>query len=340
MKKIVAAVVSTITALMCASCSLFTGVSRYVVENPSSPVNALAFSPNSKTLVIGAEDGTITLWDIKTRKELRSIDFSNKYAVEDVQYSPDGSLLAVGSTPIYLLDTNTYETSAELNSGFVTSLAFSPDGSILAAGDASSNIILWDVAKKAKIIARYNIDCTIHELAFSPDGRYLAGATSCGTLLVLRTDTLGTIRMYRETAWGGIADVAFSPDGHSLLVGNSYEMKIILLDTSTWDRSSTFNVVEKSFLYVTDSSLPAVILSPDGSRLYTSTTNDLPYPQDRGTITVWDTSTWTKLKTIEDRGQYAILKMAFSPDGQYLAGSSYQGKIVIWKLDLPPQDKK
>lgn len=322
-------------ALMCASCSLFTGVSRSTLKNPSTPVNTMAFSPDIETLVVGAEDGSITLWDVKTRKKIRSIELSDKYPIEDLKYSPSGSLLAVGTTPVRLLSTDTYETVSELNSNMVTSLAFSPDGAVLAVGDALSNIVLWNVLTKDRIIARYNIDCAIQNLVFSPDGRYLAGSTLCGTLLILRTDTLGTMRLYREAEWGGIAGMVFTPDGKTLLIANTYEMKITTLDTSTWDQSGAFHVIEHSFLYVTDSKLPAIALSPDGSHLYVSTSNDLPYPKDRGSITVWDTSSWTQLQTIENRDPYAIQKLVFSPDGKFLAGSSYEGKILIWKFGKP-----
>ena len=67
----------------------------------------LAFSPNGRMLAAGNDDGTIPLWDVRTRRPL-------------------GELLPAGGPDI-------------------ESVAFGPDGRTLASGDRSGAIRLWDV---------------------------------------------------------------------------------------------------------------------------------------------------------------------------------------------------
>ena len=72
-----------------------------------------------------------------------------KGSVEEVTYSPDGSLLAVGSNiGIWLYDTETFQELALLagQMDWIHSLAFSPDGTILAGGSYDSTVRLWSVA--------------------------------------------------------------------------------------------------------------------------------------------------------------------------------------------------
>jgi WD40 repeat protein len=59
-------------------------------------VFSVAFSPDSKTLASGCQDGTIKLWDVATGKEQATLT-GHKDRVFSVAFSPDGMLLASGS---------------------------------------------------------------------------------------------------------------------------------------------------------------------------------------------------------------------------------------------------
>jgi WD40 repeat protein len=70
---------------------------RTVVDahnRPASWIVAVAFSPDSKLLASGQDDGTVTLWDAVTSKPITWKDLAS---LSCLAFSPDGKLLATGS---------------------------------------------------------------------------------------------------------------------------------------------------------------------------------------------------------------------------------------------------
>src|SRR5205823_3383662 len=62
----------------------------------SDGVNAVAFSPDGRTLASGSDDKKIKLWDVATGIQLRSLE-GHTSQVSAVTFSPDGKTLASGS---------------------------------------------------------------------------------------------------------------------------------------------------------------------------------------------------------------------------------------------------
>ncbi len=84
-----------------------------------------------------------------------------KGSVSDIQYSPDGTLLAVGgSLGIWLYDTHTGAEGALLieHTGSIQSVSFSPDGGTLASGSSDGTILLWDIAPFLPIIVNADVN--------------------------------------------------------------------------------------------------------------------------------------------------------------------------------------
>jgi WD40 repeat protein len=123
-------------------------------------VVSAAFDPRSdrSELAVGTLDGTVTIWDLRERKPLRS----QKLGILDVDalaYSSDGRRLAIGTngldarSGIPLQDVYVYdaETLRVLGQRFkdhdraVVTLAFAPDGSVLLSGSLDRTIVIHDM---------------------------------------------------------------------------------------------------------------------------------------------------------------------------------------------------
>jgi hypothetical protein len=63
-----------------------------ILEGHAGNVNAVAFSPNGKTLASGSEDRTVKLWDLASGEVIDNLKGYDK-PVRDVQYVPDGKAL-------------------------------------------------------------------------------------------------------------------------------------------------------------------------------------------------------------------------------------------------------
>ena len=110
-----------------------------------------------------------------------------KGSINEIAYSPDGTLLAVASSiGIWMYDMQTYQEVALLtgHTSSVNSVSFSPDGNKIATGSHDSTIRLWDVATGAHIRTLTGHTDIVTSVSFSPDGNKIATGSRDGTILL------------------------------------------------------------------------------------------------------------------------------------------------------------
>jgi len=111
-------------------------------------INALAFSPDGKTLAAAGDAGRVKLFDGATAKELRAISGLSKI-VNAVAFAPDGKALAVaGVDDAVSLFAVSGEPGAVLRAHktWIAAMIFSIDGKQLVSADQNANVIVWDRA--------------------------------------------------------------------------------------------------------------------------------------------------------------------------------------------------
>ena len=97
----------------------------------------------------GGNDNTITIWDLSTGEELRTLTVDLNWSVNSVAISPDGqTLVSGGDDTITIWDLSTGQELGTLtgHSYEVQSLAISPDGQTLVSGSGDGTINIWRVA--------------------------------------------------------------------------------------------------------------------------------------------------------------------------------------------------
>ncbi len=149
-----------------------------------------------------------------------------KGIIREIQYSPDGTRLAVASSiGIWLYDTATHQEIALLTRHMhsVRSVAFSPDGNTIASGSDDNAIRLWNVHGRKHQQTLKGHTAPVVSVAFSPDGNTIASGSD-NTIGLWNANTgkhQQTLKGHNGgVVSGGVSSVAFSPDGRTLASGS------------------------------------------------------------------------------------------------------------------------
>ena len=115
-----------------------------------------------------------------------------KGRIDEIEYSPDGTLLAVASSiGIWLHDAHAGHTLDLLTAQTdrVTSVTFSPNGTTLASGSRDGTIRLWDVKTRTLRSTLTAHTDTVLCVVFSADGTSLASGSKDNTICLWDTQT-------------------------------------------------------------------------------------------------------------------------------------------------------
>jgi microtubule-associated protein-like 6 len=108
----------------------------------------LAAQPGSLKFATAGDDGTIRLWDAKTKRAVCLSKAEEGSKVRSIVYKPDGSVLVAGTLEgkIIVLSADLTEEIAVVTvcSAGVRALSFSPDGATLAVGTSDGRVFLLD----------------------------------------------------------------------------------------------------------------------------------------------------------------------------------------------------
>jgi len=286
------------------------------LEGFGKPVNALAFSPDGKTLATG-----------------------------------DGWLGRKGEVKLWDLDAGIAQTLVGEFPNAILSLAFNPNGRIMAIGCYDGSVRLWDLVQCQESHVVRNSEIRPYRAAFSPDGRILAtwGSNDCLQLRDLSTGDeqilqevrgpvvfcpddhpLGLARFHNVTICDALKNqrllnlapnthlywtITFSPDGRTVAAA-SQDGRVTLWDGNTGQ--------ERLTIAGHPDRVNILAFSPDGKTLASGAFH--------GAVKLWAVDTGEELACFQGHTR-AVAALAFAADGQKIASGSHDQTVRIWALD-------
>ncbi|MGW3123696.1 WD40 domain-containing protein [Streptomyces sp. NPDC001107] len=178
---------------------------------PGISPTAVAFSADSASVALAADDNTLRIWNLRTRTW--------------------GSPLKGHA--------QTFVSGIGTDANYINTIAFSPDGRLLASGDWKGDILVRD-ARTGRLLTRLRLATgekplvtDVRTLAFDPHGTYLAVGTGYGSLAVWRTTDWKRVVEPVPGKSNPVDTVAFSPDGRVLVTG-SWDNGALLRQVGSW----------------------------------------------------------------------------------------------------------
>jgi WD40 repeat protein/DNA-binding SARP family transcriptional activator len=296
-----------------------------VVQGHGDQLASLDLSPDGKTLALLNDDGTLTFVDTRTRHRVGRPYYGLGHpgaSFDDVRFSPDGALAAVGGGAPAVLNAQTHRLVAGLHvrkERFVSSLRFSPDGHKVFAvvgfwdpnHDPSASVQRFDARTgralgPERFVARRPV---LVNLMVAGNGRRLVTTSSEDRTAIFDAHTLRLLRRLP----GRAESAALSPDDRTMLVGGR-DGSVRFLDLVTGKSRAA------SALH--DSAVVRASFSADGRTAITG--------GEDNRVIVWNVE-GAAGETLAGHATQ-ITGLAISRDGQTLYTGALDGKVIKWDL--------
>ncbi len=301
-----------------------------VFESPSSEIDHLEFSADSKTLLLSSSNH-IALWNLETNTPYPSL--KNARFMHSASLSANGKLVATGTghdnnAAVWEVATGEQLQTFVGHTDKINCTAFSPDGKTLYTGAGDKQVIAWEVVSGKKIHTFQGHSDYIRSLSLSKDGKLLL--TTQGQRAILWNPLTGEKLQTFGDGNPPVCSAIISPDGRSLIFGTSVEPDRRIpsqLNRVTRDHFVTVWNLAKGEkirdLRGHAESIELLYLSPDSKMLLTSS-------HDKTIL--WDFAKGVPVRIYPRFEHQPITSMSLSRDGSVLAVRYDKVGVALWNM--------
>ena len=308
-------------------------------------VAKVAFGDRNKTLLTGARDGHLTLWNISSGNKKAELMFLEEAPVALGLSEKNNLAFVATEDSVFVINTQNSRKiiSWKPHDKAIRNASMSADGNFLLTAGNDETAVLWEIATAKRIQTyegwikkdlaggldldpdeywesfQFQLLSLKHQVAISPDSKRLCRGWT-GSDINLWDMQNGRWRSKLSHHEKAVLSMKFSKDGNYLLSGGA-DRKAILWDMST---QKPLHIWDQHQNYVLD-----VAFSNDESRVATASYD--------GYIRLFDVKSGDLIKifSIEKDQQYfeAPYTIQFTPNDLYLIVGTTSNKLQLWELD-------
>ena len=275
----------------------------------------LAFTPDSRRLVVGRAGGDLVVLDAVAGGQLARFRVGER-CVMAMSVSPDGQRVATACAGtdrniahVYDLASGNRLQSLAGHNGDVESVQYSPDGMYLATGGEDCTVRIWDAETAEETARMLGHERGVSAVVFAPGGGKLYSLSFPNVLKVWKTKVAHEKITF--TCTGRLSQAAFSPDRDRVATG-SYDGTL-----TVWDAGSGRELAAVE----SPNSIQCLAWSPDGQALATG--------NHSANTRLWDPDTLQEIRALGFGSQC----LAFTPDGGRLI-TGWERRIRLGDLPI------
>ncbi len=342
-----------------------------VIKSEFGPVMFLRFSPNGGELARLCGFGPVALFDTTTYRRARTFltEIEHTPSLMMVAFSPDGARIATAEgrngarvwnaadpgkpdrahvyrlngsrfwlsvDELYVLDTPLRVLQAPTRTREDDKLSvewtgFSPDGKLLLTMHRNGHVKVWNTSSWAVEGELIVSDRGLMAAAFAPDSKTVMIGDEKGVLHYWSLATKAETRTLHTTFKGSLSNVAFSPDGKTLVA--TY--------LSTSNATMIWNTAD--WIAQTESEYNSAAFSKDGKLLALGGRDNIKLIEPASRKKIRDIElpemTWGEVRrdyenkpNAKEKMPCVVFALAFSPDDNTLAAGCAEGTVRLVKM--------
>jgi WD40 repeat protein len=289
-------------------------------------ISSFAFGPNiisavftadGTSLVTGAADGTVRLWDLASGRELFWLKADDKQ-ISTVKISQDGTRLVTVSDNklLRIWDLTAQKQVARLpveEAGLLSS-AVTLDGRRVITGGWNDRVHVWDIETGIELRA-FEVPEGANAVALTPDGEHLITGGG-GNIATMRDLVSGRELMKFKGHTSAVHSLAVMPDGGRLISGSNDGTARV------WDVASGRELLVLKGPTGLSPRVVEVWVTPDGKRAITQAWD--------GTTRIWDLAPKRSEPLVLTGHSGAVRSNVASSDGRFLVTASDDKTARVW----------